>query len=189
MADEVDPETAYAQTTQLLADLDNRLSAMMMHIITPLRLDAIEQLKRIIQEVNPAALKTGTYYSAAIAVLAAERLAVVGIGSSKAWVWHGGVLRTAMEATILPIPGHPEQPGILTAALGLGFAPEKIMSHAISLDLHEMVVIAMQAELPHEAAWISTNRMENITSPYILLSQIESRLSSKPPLITVIGIE
>jgi hypothetical protein len=144
------------------------------------------ELKRVLQDGDTNALRTGSYYSAAIAILVGGRLIISIIGHSKAWLWNKGTLRVLLEPTVLPVPGQKIENALLTAALGNGFTTDKIRSGEFELKHGELAIIGMKTELKHLLSPDTLPNDKMFISPEELLQEIKNQSEVKPPLIVII---
>jgi hypothetical protein len=180
MADETSMADAQRQTTEVAYTLDCALCQLTIEE----RPVAIE-LKDVFRTANAAATRTGTYYSAIIALLVGDQLLAAGIGRATLRVQCADQVDELIQPTTQSLTPERQQGGLLKAALGVGFSDSAIQTCDSSLKALDSALLMIEQmytpKLPfRHPAW-------DPRSPGALLDQLCSHSFGGVSVAVVVG--
>jgi hypothetical protein len=177
MADESTSEEAYERALRISNDMHQALCETLWN-----ESSSVIELKDLLTTISRNA-QADTYYSAAVAILSTKRFVAAGIGNVGIWRCSEKVSGSLIKPSIIRFPARSGKLSILSGALGIGFAPEKIQTCDVSLESGYAVLALQPADLDDQPL----PKIEYIHSSNEALQDIVGRLQRKPALLAVIG--
>jgi hypothetical protein len=138
-ADMADEKTVDDARSEIERGADNLASALA-SVDTRV---AASDLSMVIEKAQNALKDTETYYSVLVAMVRGRSVFAAGIGNMNMHLWEIDAVRPILSAT-MSLVGSTR---IMSSALGLGFAPERIQKAWLSLNAGDRIIMGVNADL------------------------------------------